>query len=42
MAPGDDFGEVAIYNIYNLNQEYSEDAAGILPTLENIIIIGAK
>jgi exonuclease III len=42
IAPGDDFGEVAIYNIYNPSQGYGEDAAGTLPTLENMVITGAE
>ena len=42
IAPGDDFGEVVIYNIYNLVQGYREDAADILSLLKNIIITGAK
>jgi hypothetical protein len=42
IAPEDDFGEVAIYNIYNLSQRYRNNAAGILPILKNIIIIGAE
>jgi hypothetical protein len=42
MAPEDDFGEVAIYNIYNLNWGYREDAADTLLILKNIIITGAK
>jgi hypothetical protein len=33
---------VVIYNIYNSNQEYGENAAGILLLLENIIIAGAE
>jgi hypothetical protein len=33
---------VAIYNIYNLSQEYGEDVADILSILENIIITGAE
>jgi hypothetical protein len=42
IAPEDDFGEVAIYNIYNSSQRYRDDAAGTLPILENIIIAGAE
>jgi hypothetical protein len=41
-VPGDDFGEVAIYNIYNPGQKYSENAAGILSLLKNNIITGAE
>jgi hypothetical protein len=42
ITPGDDFGEVIIYNIYNSGQKYGEDAADILSILENIIIINAE
>jgi hypothetical protein len=33
---------VAIYNIYNLNQKYSENAADILLLLETVVIVGAE
>jgi hypothetical protein len=42
IAPEDDFGEVAIHNIYNPSQGYGDDAAGTLPMLENMIIAGAE
>jgi hypothetical protein len=42
IAPEDDFGEVVIYNIYNLNQKYKNNAADTLSILKNIIITGAK